>query len=415
MSRLPATTGSARKGAAAPTSSKSKSSSSTSKKPRYTPESVIGSGSFGVVYRARSIDTGEVVAIKKVREDKRYKNRELAIMRTVQHPNIVTLKNYFYSRISRDIFLNLVMEYIPETLYSTVRKHAKARQSIPFLHVKLYMYQMFRALAYCHHRGICHRDIKPQNLLLDPKSHTVKLCDFGSAKELKDGEPSVAYICSRYYRAPELIFESAYYKSPIDVWSLGCVFGELFLTVPLFQGERSVDQLVEIIKVLGTPSTDEIKELNPAYAATRFPLVQPLPWRVVFKKVGYAGSSVSDGAIDLIGQLLRFVPRERLHVFDALAHPYFDELREPDIEMPGGVEVPPLFNFTDEELAIANTRRVAHLIIPRRLWPKFGIADKSASSSATTSPSVHAGEYPDMSAYDVASTGRRKAGASSRR
>lgn len=115
---------------------------------------------------------------------------------------------------------------------------------------------MFRGLAYIHAIGICHRDIKPQNLLVDPSTHILKICDFGSAKKLIKGEPNVSYICSRYYRAPELIFGCTDYNNIIDMWSVGCVIAELLLGQPIFPGESGVDQLVEIIKVLGTPTKE---------------------------------------------------------------------------------------------------------------------------------------------------------------
>ena len=117
------------------------------------------------------------------------------------------------------------------------------------LRAQLYTYQLCRSLAYIHSLGVCHRDIKPQNLLVHPETHLLKLCDFGSAKILVKGEPNVSYICSRYYRAPELIFGATDYTCCIDVWSVGCVLAELLLGVPLFPGESGVDQLVEIIKV----------------------------------------------------------------------------------------------------------------------------------------------------------------------
>jgi serine/threonine protein kinase len=160
------------------------------------------------------------VAIKRVLQDKRFKNRELQIMKLLKHPNVCLLKHHFYQTVEKkaeggareeETYLNLVLEYVPDTVYKVTRTHVKQRTLPPMLAVKLYVYQMCRSLAYLHSVGICHRDIKPQNLLVDSATHVLKLCDFGSAKALLPGEPSVAYICSRYYRAPELIFGATEY------------------------------------------------------------------------------------------------------------------------------------------------------------------------------------------------------------
>lgn len=149
---------------------------------------------------------------------------------------------------------------------------------------------MFRALAYMQgirHKmygvgiGICHRDIKPQNILVDPNNYALKICDFGSAKRLVKGEPNVAYICSRYYRAPELIFGATDYSTAIDVWSIGCVIAEMLLGEPLFPGESATDQLVEIIKILGTPSAEQIKIMNPQHQEFKFPQIKSHPWNKV--------------------------------------------------------------------------------------------------------------------------------------
>ncbi|XP_023705269.1 protein kinase shaggy isoform X5 [Cryptotermes secundus] len=250
----------------------------------YTDTKVIGNGSFGVVYQAKLCDTGEMVAIKKVLQDKRFKNRELQIMRRLEHCNIVKLKYFFYSSGDKkdEVYLNLVLEYIPETVYKVARHYSKSKQTIPISFIKLYMYQLFRSLAYIHSLGICHRDIKPQNLLLDPETGVLKLCDFGSAKHLVKGEPNVSYICSRYYRAPELIFGAIDYTTKIDVWSAGCVLAELLLGQPIFPGDSGVDQLVEIIKVLGTPTREQIREMNPNYTEFKFPQIKSHPWQKVF-------------------------------------------------------------------------------------------------------------------------------------
>lgn len=133
----------------------------------------------------------------------------------------------------------------------------------PLFLIKMYSYHMFRGLAYIHSIGICHRDIKPHNVLVDPVKHVAKLCDFGSAKKLLPDESSVAYICSRYYRAPELIFGCTQYTNAIDVWSVGCVIAEMVLGRPLFPGGSGVDQLVEIVKILGTPTKEQVVAMNP--------------------------------------------------------------------------------------------------------------------------------------------------------
>lgn len=159
--------------------------SSSRKAPResisYSAARVIGNGSFGVVFQATVRETGETVAIKKVLQDKRYKNRELQIMRMLDHTNVVQLKHCFYSSGDKpdEVYLNLVLEFIPETVYRVSRHYGKVKKAIPVIYIKLYIYQLLRALAYIHSLGISHRDIKPPNLLLDPSSQVLKLCDFG--------------------------------------------------------------------------------------------------------------------------------------------------------------------------------------------------------------------------------------------
>ncbi|XP_034832892.1 glycogen synthase kinase-3 beta-like isoform X5 [Maniola hyperantus] len=314
----------------------------------YADMKLIGNGSFGVVYQAKLCDTGELIAIKKVLQDKRFKNRELQIMRRLEHCNIVKLKYFFYSSGEKkdEVYLNLVLEYIPETVYKVARHYSKDEQTIPISFIKLYMYQLFRSLAYIHSLGICHRDIKPQNLLLDPKTGVLKLCDFGSAKHLVRGEPNVSYICSRYYRAPELIFGAIDYTTKIDVWSAGCVVAELLLGQPIFPGDSGVDQLVEIIKVLGTPTREQIREMNPNYTEFKFPQIKSHPWAKVFR------ACTPPDAISLVSRLLEYTPGTRLSPLQACAHSFFDELREPNAQLPNGRPLPPLFNFTDYELGI---------------------------------------------------------------
>ena len=165
----------------------------------YNATRIAGNGSFGVVYEAVESGTNETVAIKKVFQDKRYKNRELQIMKILSHPNIIHLKHHFYTKGDKEdeIFLNIVMDYFPETAYKILKQYQKDKQPLPLILIKLFSYQLMRALAYIHILGICHRDIKPQNLLINPSNSALYLCDFGSAKTLLKGESNIAYISSR--------------------------------------------------------------------------------------------------------------------------------------------------------------------------------------------------------------------------
>ncbi|XP_055912489.1 protein kinase shaggy isoform X2 [Eupeodes corollae] len=344
----------------------------------YTDTKVIGNGSFGVVFQAKLCDTGELVAIKKVLQDRRFKNRELQIMRKLEHCNIVKLLYFFYSSGEKrdEVFLNLVLEYIPETVYKVARQYAKTKQTIPIHFIRLYMYQLFRSLAYIHSLGICHRDIKPQNLLLDPETAVLKLCDFGSAKQLLHGEPNVSYICSRYYRAPELIFGAINYTTKIDVWSAGCVLAELLLGQPIFPGDSGVDQLVEVIKVLGTPTREQIHEMNPNYTEFKFPRIKSHPWQKVFR------IRTPPEAISLVSELLEYTPSARITPLKACAHPFFNELREGPQVLPNGREFPPLFNFTEHELSIQPS--LIPQLLPQR---QHDASNRSGSGAATASGS----------------------------
>ncbi|KAH1259208.1 Shaggy-related protein kinase alpha [Glycine max] len=328
----------------------------------YMAERIVGHGSFGVVFQAKCLETGETVAIKKVLQDKRYKNRELQTMRLLDHPNVVCLKHCFFSTTEKDeLYLNLVLEYVPETVNRVIKHYNKLNQRMPLIYVKLYTYQVCLIISLGHYLifivalesaiGISSLKIYCQQILtesfsmqVNPHTHQVKICDFGSAKVLVKGEPNISYICSRYYRAPELIFGATEYTTAIDIWSVGCVLAELMLGQPLFPGESGVDQLVEIIKVLGTPTREEIKCMNPNYTEFKFPQIKAHPWHKIFHK------RMPPEAVDLVSRLLQYSPNLRCTALDTLTHPFFDELRDPNTRLPNGRFLPPLFNFKSHEL-----------------------------------------------------------------
>jgi glycogen synthase kinase 3 beta len=280
-----------------------------------------------------------------VYQDRRFKNRELQIMRTIKHPNIVELKNYYFSTSSnKDIYLNMLLEYVPDSLFQASHGYLDKQSEVPLSVVKLYMYQLLRALAYIHSKKICHRDIKPQNVLVNAVNGDCKLCDFGSAKQLIPGEENIAYICSRYYRAPELVFGATIYTTAIDVWSVGCVMGEMIIGHPLFAGETGVDQLVEIIKILGTPTKDQINLMNPNYKEMKFPQVKGSSLHKCFK------TKTSLEAIDLLEKMLQYSPKDRITAAEAMCHPFFEDLVRRTLDLPLSMALPDVCNWLPGEL-----------------------------------------------------------------
>ncbi|KAI3854453.1 hypothetical protein MKX03_036476 [Papaver bracteatum] len=345
----------------------------------YMAEWVVGHGSFGIVFQVpKCLEIGETVSIKKVLQDKRYKNCELQTMRLLDHPNVVSLKYCFSSTIEKDeLYLNLVLEYVPETVHRVIKHYNKMNQRMPVIYVKLYNYQV------------------------NPHTHQLKICDFGSAKV--KGEPNISYICSRHYMASELIFGATEYTTSIDIWSIGCVLAELLLGQPLFPSESGLDQLVEIIKLIAyskkkvllhifriydnwcsfagfTPTREEIKCMNPNYTEFKFPQIKAHPWHKILHK------RTPPEAVDLVSRLLQYSPNLRCTALEALIHPFFDELRDPNSRLPNGRLLPPLFNFKPHELKRVPAEIVAKLI-PEHSRKQFGafLASRSFLTTSFTS------------------------------
>jgi glycogen synthase kinase 3 beta len=313
---------------------------------RYTIEKVIGEGAFGTVYLIFSLESGERVALKKICEDTRYKSRELETLQAIHHPNCITLLHHFMSesQSTKMPYLNLVTEYVPETLSCVERQYLSMGQTLPTFLVKILSYQLLRALAYLHSKRICHRDVKPANLLLHPATCVLKVCDFGSAKFIKANEASISYITSRPYRAPELILGATHYDGAIDIWSAGCVIAEMLIGQPLFNGENNAEQLLAIIQVLGSPSRSQLVAMNPQCGQFDLPVLPPLPWKSAFR------ASTDALAVDLVSKLCVYTPGARLQGYESLLHPFFDELRAPGAALPNGKELGGLFEFTHEEI-----------------------------------------------------------------
>ncbi|QPG73472.1 hypothetical protein FOA43_000783 [Brettanomyces nanus] len=333
----------------------------------------IGEGAFGTVLRAYlkevSPDITQITspeseakwmgpfAIKKVPAQTEYKSRELEILRKTSHPNVVTLEFFFTYPNPEDrnkLYQHLVMESLPCNLQSEIKRFHNSNIILPESHIQVYTFQIARAMNYLHSFGICHRDIKPSNVLIEPDTLLLQICDFGSAKRLEPNQPSVSYICSRYYRAPELIVGCSLYSTQIDLWGLGCVFGEMYMGRPVFQGREPMLQLREISKLLGPPDKKFIFESNPAYNGPLYNhrlFTSSLSSR--FKKVF---SHASPDAVELLMNVLVYRPQDRFIPREVMAHAFFDSLRDPLFRVSPrtvNTEIPVrdmLFNFSDYEL-----------------------------------------------------------------
>ncbi|XP_047993954.1 cyclin-dependent kinase-like 4 isoform X2 [Leguminivora glycinivorella] len=216
---------------------------------RYEKLAKLGEGSYGLVYKCRNRDTGEVVAVKKFVENeddpliRKIALREIRMLKNLKHPNLVNLIEVF----RRKRKLHLVFEYCDHTVLNELEKHPAG---CPELLSKQIIWQTLQGVAYCHRHNCIHRDVKPENILLTSDG-VVKLCDFGFARIISPGESYTDYVATRWYRAPELLVGDTQYSAPVDVWAIGCVFAELLSSEALWPGKSDLDQLYLIRKTLG--------------------------------------------------------------------------------------------------------------------------------------------------------------------
>ncbi|EDW03722.1 glycogen synthase kinase-3 alpha [Drosophila grimshawi] len=309
----------------------------------------IGRGTFGLVYKAHVNKLDSVVAIKQVANNSNHSGNELKIMNNMlDHCNIVRLMMHCFTGVCepRQRYMLLIMEYMPMSLLKYISQYDE--HQIPFIYVRVLSYQMFRGLAHLHSQCICHRDVKPDNMLLDPTTMNLKLSDFGSAKLMKKNELSSTYICSRLYRAPELFAKIETYDTSMDIWSAGCVLAELIKGTPLFRNEY--DQLLHMMTMLGTVGLVNCPELLAKVSwAENLPIIaRPSSQTLI-------GKTIPHDLAALLNQCLVFNPTARIAPLKACAHPSYDELRLMDTlrtPMPSGAQLPPLFNFSKHELQV---------------------------------------------------------------
>jgi len=284
---------------------------------------LIGQGTFGKVYEAVD-DLNRKVAIKRVEKSDNFISREVDILKSIEHTNCLKLLDVFYTYPDDDAddrkWQNIVLDYHPSTLASFLKKRKPATRL-----VKILFYQLCLALEHIHSKNICHRDLTPNNILLSAKGE-LKMADFGSAKVLDADHVSMSYICSRYYRAPELLMGSTNYSTKIDIWSAGCILAEMLMGKPIFAGVDTQDQFVKIVLVLGTPSLSDLWAMKKNYKQhLRFPKIEPL----YFGDILPSDVEGIDTASHLLNSMLCFNPKIRLSIDEVLSHPFFDEIKEP--------------------------------------------------------------------------------------
>ncbi|XP_074048427.1 cyclin-dependent kinase-like 5 [Macrotis lagotis] len=284
---------------------------------------VVGEGAYGVVLKCRHKETHEIVAIKKFKDSEENEEvkettlRELKMLRTLKQENIVELKEAFRRRGK----LYLVFEYVEKNMLELLEEMPNG---VPPEKVKSYIYQLIKAIHWCHKNDIVHRDIKPENLLIS-HSDILKLCDFGFARNLSEGNNAnyTEYVATRWYRSPELLLGAPYGKS-VDMWSVGCILGELSDGQPLFPGESEIDQLFTIQKVLGPLPSEQMKLFysNPRFHGLRFPAVNH-PQSLERRYLGI----LSGVLLDLMKNLLKLDPADRFLTEQCLNHPSFQNQR----------------------------------------------------------------------------------------
>lgn len=288
---------------------------------RYQKLEKVGEGTYGQVYKAKDRVTGEVVALKKIRleaEDEGIPStaiREISLLKELQHPNIVRL----YDVVHTERKLTLVFEFLDQDL----KKYLDVCDSgldTPIL--KSFLYQLLTGVAHCHSHRILHRDLKPPNLLINREGQ-LKLADFGLARAF--GIPVRSYtheVVTLWYRAPDVLLGSRKYSTPVDIWSVGCIFAEMANGRPLVAGTSESDQLDRIFRLLGTPTPQDFPGLLdlpeyshdlPVYPPPRGGLVTLVP-------------TLEAEGVDLLNKMLQYDPARRITAQQALEHAYFYDM-----------------------------------------------------------------------------------------
>lgn len=293
----------------------------------------IGKGAYGVVWKAIDKKTREVVAVKKIFDafqnatDAQRTFREIMFLQDLSgHPNIVRLMDVIRAENDKDIYL--VFDYMETDLHAVIRANI-----LEEIHKQYIMYQIMKCLKYMHSADLLHRDLKPSNILLNSEC-LVEVADFGLARSVrarnKDSAPILTeYVATRWYRAPEILLGSTKYTKGVDMWSLGCILGEMYLAKPMFPGTSTLNQIERVLEVTGRPSRDDIVSLQSPQAGA---IIDSL--RITKKKsLNDMFPLLSVEGLDLLKKLLQFNPNKRPTIEQALKHPYVSQFHDEEEEI----------------------------------------------------------------------------------
>ena len=282
----------------------------------FKPIMVLGEGSFGTVSSAVDSD-GTIVAVKTVEIDPNFVNREVEINEMIDSPYCVKMKSHYRTKKSDGtLVLYIVMEYMQISLGKQLTQLKIFREPMNAATIRNYSMQLFKGLEYLHSLKICHRDIKPDNILLNQNNNDVKICDFGSAKVIEPGDSNSPDVGSRFYRAPEILLDCTEYSFAVDIWSAGCVIAQMVLNNEhLFAGVDDDDQMVEIMKIIGQPSEEDEKSFK---HGKPFPVVEHISdLQFVLP------ANIDKRLLELLRSIFQYNPSKRPTATQCLRSPYF--------------------------------------------------------------------------------------------
>ncbi|XP_011206273.2 extracellular signal-regulated kinase 7 [Bactrocera dorsalis] len=367
----------------------------------------LGKGAYGIVWKALDKRTNETVAVKKIFDafrdetDAQRTFREIVFLKAFRnHPNVIRLLTVY--RASNNLDIYLIFEYMESDLHNIIKKGTILKD----IHKRYVMYQLINAIKYIHSGNVIHRDLKPSNVLIDSKCRC-KLADFGLARSVSNrpmresndmttdhvNEPILTdYVATRWYRAPEILVASKRYTKGIDMWSLGCILGEMIRGKPLFQGSSTVNQIERIVTALPEITDHDVKAVGAGFGSV---LLSKQISRERKTSLNEMMSDAPEDALNMVKSLLVLDPLARLTAKQALGHPYVEKFRNsiPEIEL--SVDILPPFR-DDVRLTVPEYRSKLYEIVQHNNEK----SDKRHSTATAKGSNINQKDYKLSTSYD---------------